>query len=143
MCQTKTDSVVPICASYVTGCRTSRNRVVTTCSQVPNPYESKSSGVEARSAPSEMLVRPFRGERELGGVGVQVALGRLDRGVSEDVTDDVKRDAGVREPCGSGVSEVVSSQTGWPSLCTRLVQSVARESAPVVRTPPRGPRSSG
>ncbi len=75
----------------------------------PNPYKSKSSGLEARSAPSEMLVRPFRSERELGGVGVQVALGRLDRGVSEDVTDDVKRYAGVSEPCGPGVSEVVSS----------------------------------
>lgn len=32
--------------------------------------------------------------------------------MSEDVADDVKRDAGVGEPCGSGVSEVVSSQTG-------------------------------
>ena len=59
-----------------------------------------------------MLVRPFRSERELRGVGVQVALGRFDRGVSEAVTDDVKRDAGVREPCGSGVPEIVSSQTG-------------------------------
>ncbi len=59
-----------------------------------------------------MLVRPFRGERELGGAGVQVALGRLDRGVSEDVTDDVKRNAGVRKPCGPGVSQIVSSQTG-------------------------------
>ena len=61
-----------------------------------------------------MPVRLFRGERELRGVGVQVALGRLDRGVSEDVTDDVKRDAGVREPCGSGMSEVMSSQARVP-----------------------------
>lgn len=59
-----------------------------------------------------MLVRLFRGERELGGVGVQVALGCFDRGVSEDVTDDVKRDAGVSEPCGTGMPEVMSSQTG-------------------------------
>ena len=78
----------------------------------PNPYTSKSSGVGRRSAPPEVLVRPFRGEGELRGVGVQVALGRLDRGVSEDVIDDVKWDAGIREPCGSGVSEVVSPQTG-------------------------------
>lgn len=77
-----------------------------------------------------MLVRPFRGEREFGGVGVQVAHGCLDRGVSEDVTDDVKRDAGVREPCGPGMSEVMSSQTGIAeSLLRRCAVLVGAEDA--------------
>jgi hypothetical protein len=40
-----------------------------------------------------MLVRPFRGAREFGGVDVQVALGRVDRGVSDDVNGDVNRHA--------------------------------------------------
>ena len=75
--------MVPICVSYEIGDGCGPGSTVpTSVPTPPNPYTSRSSGAGRLSAPFGVLVRPFRGKRELDGVGVQVAAHRdrdLDR----------------------------------------------------------------
>lgn len=54
-------------------------------------------------------------------VGVQVALGGLDRLVPEDLLEHVESDAGVGHPGCSGVAEPVAGEVVEAELCHEVV----------------------
>lgn len=70
-----------------------------------------------------------RGFGEVPVVGVEIALGGLDRLVPEDLLEDVQGDAGVGHPRRPGVPEAVSGEIPQPESCDEVI--------PVSRVPHR------
>ena len=79
-------------------------------------------------------------------VRVQVSARGLDRGVAEDVPEDVERDACVGHPGRAGVPEPVASEVGQSEVLDDLIPVCRVPQVAVVSAPTFGPtsrRSSG
>lgn len=59
---------------------------------------------------------------EVPGIGVETAVGGLDRCAAEDVLEDVEGDAGVGEPGCSGVPEAVKGEARPVTIGDELIR---------------------
>lgn len=74
-----------------------------------------------RGGVGEELVGLPSGFGEVAVIGVQVALGRLDRLMAEDLLEDVQNDAGVGHPRRPGVPQPMPSETGEVETCDEVI----------------------